>query len=74
MKRLKNKRIFEEYWLKHYVNEEIGFCSLCGNTGIIDTIETARTPLGFKKVKEHYVGRKNYCICPNGRAMNLEDK
>lgn len=48
------------YWLAHYLNG--GHCSLCGNTGVIDTT-TAKTAAGFN------VGRKNCCICPNGQAM-----
>ena len=49
----------EEYWMKYYVND--GLCSLCGNTGIIDTTGVC-TPAGVE------VGRKNFCICPNGQA------
>ena len=65
---MKHKKIFSDYWLKHYLNEEMGFCSLCGNTGIIDTTDSAKSPSGKKGM-----GRKNYCICPNGRAMNGND-
>jgi hypothetical protein len=49
-----------DYWLKHYIDKH---CSLCGNTGTIDTRETAITPAGLR------VGRLNFCICPNGQAM-----
>ncbi len=49
-----------EYWSEHYINKRI--CSLCGNSGIIDTTGT-KTYAGVE------VGRKNYCICPNGQAM-----
>ena len=53
-----NNRV-ENYWLKHYVND--GHCSLCGNVGIVDTTDV-KTPAGLT------VGRKNYCICPNGQV------
>ncbi len=49
-----------EYWSENYINK--GHCSLCANHRIIDTTG-AKTPVGLE------VGRKNYCICPNGQAM-----
>jgi hypothetical protein len=49
-----------DYWHEHYVNR--GMCSLCGNSGVIDT-RGARTPMGLE------VGRVNFCICPNGQLM-----
>lgn len=52
-------RQLDDYWLKHYVNK--GACSLCGNTGKVDTRE-ARTHVGLQ------VGRVNFCFCPNGQA------
>lgn len=48
-----------DYWLRHYINE---CCSLCGNSGIIDT-RGVKTAAGVK------VGRLNWCICPNGQAL-----
>jgi hypothetical protein len=48
------------YWLDHYVNGH--YCSLCGNSGQIDTRGT-RTAAGVE------VGRVNFCICPNGQAL-----
>ena len=48
-----------EYWLEYYADVH---CTLCGNKGMIDSTGV-RTPAG----KE--VGRRNYCICPNGQAM-----
>lgn len=56
-----------EYWLAHYVEAEsgIGLCSLCGNTGIIDTRHSAISPAGINS------GRLNWCICPNGQAMRI---
>ena len=64
---MENKKILENYWLKYYYNKETGLCSLCGNTGILDTTNTAISPMGIK------VGRRNYCFCPNGRDMNPND-
>ena len=66
MKRL-NKTLVT-YWIKHYVTEDDpGMCSLCGNTGIVDT-RSATSPLGLK------IGRRNWCICPNGQTMRLVRK
>jgi hypothetical protein len=48
------------YWLEFYVQEKC--CSLCGNQGIIDTT-------GLQAPNGKLVGRKNYCICPNGQSM-----
>jgi hypothetical protein len=49
-----------EYWLEHYVR--LGLCSLCGNTGVVDT-RNAVSPVGLR------AGRLNWCICPNGQGM-----
>lgn len=51
----------DDYWLEFYMHK--GHCSLCGNTGIIDTTGKCFTPAGLE------VGRKNFCICPNGQAI-----
>ena len=59
------------YWLTHYLgstvnprmNMEISICSLCGNTGIVDTTNSAFDAWG------NNVGRKNWCVCPNGQAF-----
>jgi hypothetical protein len=51
-----------QYWLKYYVDYDTNLCSLCANTGIINT-EGIKSPAGMP------TGRKNFCICPNGRAM-----
>lgn len=48
-----------DYCFENYLNDT--HCSLCGNRGIIDTTGV-RTPAGIS------VGRKNYCICPNGQT------
>lgn len=52
------------YWLEFYGDKTtgIGLCTLCGNTGIVDTTMTAISPRGGR------VGRKNFCICPNGQV------
>jgi len=51
-----------DYWMAFYATDH---CTLCGNTGEIDT--TGRcTPAGLE------VGRKNYCICPNGQSMRAD--
>jgi hypothetical protein len=47
------------YWLDHYANDH---CTLCGNSGIIDTT-------GVKTAAGYPVGRKNFCICPNGQEL-----
>lgn len=49
-------------WLRWYVGADT-LCTLCGNTGRIDTTATARSPAGVM------AGRVNFCICPNGRSM-----
>jgi len=35
---------------------------LCGNHGVINTI-------GVASSNGNYVGRKNFCICPNGQDL-----
>lgn len=42
---------------------EIGYCGLCGNSGVLDTTNSAKTPGGRS------CGVKAYCICPNGRSI-----
>ena len=56
---MKNNAI-TEYWLKYYCEDH---CTLCGNSGFVDTTATARTATGL------CVGRQNFCICPNGQAL-----
>lgn len=53
-----------DYWFKYYMNEKMGICTLCGQSGIIHT-EGIRSPTGME------VGRKNYCICPNGQSLRM---
>ena len=52
-----------DYWSEYYSAE--GLCSICGNTGVLDTRGT-KTPAGVE------VGRVNFCICPNGQALREE--
>lgn len=49
-----------DYCFDHYMHN--GLCTLCGNWGVVDTTGL-RSPAGVE------VGRRNYCICPNGQAM-----
>ncbi len=51
----------EKYWIDFYCEDH---CTLCGNKGIIDTRGT-KTPAGL------YVGKLNWCICPNGQIMRI---
>lgn len=48
----------------HVLREDIGIsiplCGLCGNSGIVNTLTTA-------KWNDKLVGVCQYCICPNGR-------
>jgi hypothetical protein len=62
MTKKKFKEKLTEYWLKHYATKH---CTLCGNRGIIDTTFVT-TPAGLS------VGRKNFCICPNGQALRKQ--
>lgn len=55
----------ENYWMKYYVSDEAGLCSLCGNSGFIDTRTTAISAASVN------AGRKNYCICPNGQTYRV---
>ena len=45
-----------DYWLEHYCSDA---CTLCGNSGVVDTT-------GVKTAAGFLVGRRNWCICPNG--------
>jgi hypothetical protein len=53
--------VITEYWFDHYILD--GLCSLCGNSGVVDTTSTAKSPTGKS------CGRKNWCICPNGQNL-----
>jgi hypothetical protein len=56
---IKNEEV-ARYAMEFYSNKRL--CSLCGNHGIIDTTGV-KSPAGVE------VGRKNFCICPNGQAI-----
>ena len=58
-------RTVSNYAMDHYIHGPLGLCSLCGNTGVIDTRQTAVSPAGYN------AGRLNWCICPNGQAMRI---
>jgi hypothetical protein len=64
-----NEATVTEYWRKYYINDDVplGLCSLCGNSGFIDTTLSAISPAGI------HAGRKNFCICPNGQAMRKKE-
>lgn len=51
------QQVITDYWRENYATEH---CTLCGNSGIIDT-RLAVTAAGVP------VGRLNWCICPNGQ-------
>lgn len=61
----KENKAVTEYWLEHYGAEKVCLCSLCANTGVIDTTATAISPAGVR------AGRRNWCICPNGQALRI---
>lgn len=54
-----NKEV-QEYWAEYFISNAL--CSLCGNSGVINTIGvTSRAGI--------HCGRLNWCICPNGQIM-----
>lgn len=53
-------KIVVDYWYEYYVKN--GLCSLCGNSGKIDT-RSAKSAAGVA------CGDMHYCICPNGMIM-----
>jgi hypothetical protein len=61
---MSKEKLFK-FWLKNYAY--MGLCSLCGQSGIIDT--TGKETNGGV-----FVGRKNYCLCPNGRRLRKASK
>lgn len=52
------------FWHAFFVKK--GMCSLCGNSGLIDT-RGATTAAGV------VVGDVHYCICPNGQVRRERD-
>lgn len=63
MKKFKANEKLAAYWEIHYVGSH-GLCVLCGNNGIVDTRKSATSPNGISGV-----GRRDFCICPNGQHM-----
>lgn len=63
-----NQRV-SDYWLRYYTTpvKKGSVCSLCGNSGIIDT-------RGVKIRVGDEVGRLNFCICPNGQILRKSKK
>jgi len=59
MKRKITKNQLWDLWYEEFMNNS--HCSLCGNSGKIDT-RGVTTAAGLA------VGKISYCICPNGRA------
>lgn len=58
----------DELWLEyttyvpsHFVGNYIPICGLCGNSGFVDTTNSA-------KMRGFNCGCNRPCICPNGRA------
>lgn len=62
MMKKSEKTFLKNYWIEHYIDKETGLCSLCGNTGIVNT--QPKSPLG-RLLKE----QTNFCVCPNGVEM-----
>ncbi len=59
--RFKGQKVITDYWLQYYTGSSL--CSLCGNSGVIDTRKTAISAAGVNQ------GRLNWCICPNGQGL-----
>ena len=68
------RKAITDYWAQWYVTHvqvsgfpfPVSLCSLCGNRGVIDTTGV-RSPAGVE------VGRKNFCICPNGQSLRSQN-
>ncbi len=58
--------IVAEYAMTYYGDDH--YCTLCGNTGIVDTRGARAGRLGKA------VGRLNWCICPNGQVLRKSMK
>jgi hypothetical protein len=63
MKKFKVNKVLTAYWSDHYIGSH-KLCVLCGNTGVIDTTKSAVSPMGVTGL-----GRRDFCICPNGQQM-----
>jgi len=64
-RRRKPTKAVVDYWIEHYLGGRLGLCTLCGNSGVIDTRGRAISPAG------QHSGKLNFCICPNGQTMRL---
>jgi hypothetical protein len=60
--RINREDVVRDLWIDEFVNPVAGVCSLCGNSGAIDTRGRAISAAGID------AGRVNFCICPNGRG------
>jgi hypothetical protein len=60
-------RILQDYWSRHYAKGPAGCCTLCGNTGIVDTIDSAKMPNGVTPS-----GARQFCFCANGRELRKD--
>jgi hypothetical protein len=49
------------FWVRNYVHKDL--CSLCGNSGVVDTRGRAVSAVGVD------AGRRQFCVCPNGQTM-----
>lgn len=76
MRRKGVKGPIADYAIEHFSSDPIIFpgteltytvCSLCGNSGIIDTTNTAVCARGNR------VGKLNYCICANGQLYRYHE-
>lgn len=66
----KENKVVADYWFEHYrkpfEHYQIGHCTLCGNSGVIDT-------RGMKTAAGVEIGCLNHCICPNGQVLRHHD-
>lgn len=60
----KGYKFLTDFWYEHYVSEN-HLCSLCAQSGVIDTTGI-RSPAGVE------CGGKSWCICPNGQTMRVK--
>lgn len=65
-KQTRRNKTVENYWAEYYTHN--GLCSLCGNSGLIDTRQRAISAAGY------HSGKVNFCICPNGQLMRISNE
>ena len=63
-KRKVTKNQLEDFWFENYRTQH---CTICGNRGVIDS-RGVTTSAGVS------VGRRNWCICPNGQVFARRHK